>query len=182
MRRYICLSSTKTERQRDNHEDNGQFERCGGQARGRGKTVVFSEFLIFFSRRSAPCGSCLLNYLLARTHPTSSQRDHDRRMGGFGRCEGTARGGWGSVQVAFRRKSPTCGLFSATTSSSAQMVVDDAKDQRRDRYALLAETSTESSLAIAPPVLVRLSVDGKMQARVGVPASTMQPPAGRLGA
>ena len=61
-------------------------------------------------------------------------------------------------------------------------VVDDAKDQRRGRDALLAETSTDSSLAIAPPVLARLSADGKMQARVGVPASTMQPPAGRLGA
>ena len=70
-----------------------------------------------------------MNYLLARTHPTSPQRDHDRRMGGFGRCEGTARGGWGSVQVAFRRKSPTCGLFSATTSSSANGSLTTLKTQ-----------------------------------------------------
>ena len=125
--------------------------------------------------------SCLLNYLHARTHPTSPQRDHDRRMESVWALR-RYRAGWlGKRARCRRRKSPTCGLFSATTSSSAHGSLTTLKDQRRDRCALLAETSTDSSLAIAPPVLVRLSADGKMQARVGVPASTMQPPAGRLG-
>ena len=62
------------------------------------------------------------------------------------------------------------------------MVVDDAKDQRRDRYALLAETSTDSSLAIAPPVLVRMSPIERCKLALDLPASTMQPQQGEVGA
>ena len=60
---------------------------------------MFSEF--FLKKFSSLCALWQLSfeYPHARPHPTSPQRDHDRRMGGFGRCEGTARDGWGSVQV-----------------------------------------------------------------------------------
>ena len=95
------------------------------------------SFKFFFSRRSAPCGSCLLNYLHARTHPTSPQRDHDRRMESVWALR-RYRAGWlGKRARCRRRKSPTCGLFSATTSSSAHGSLTTLKDQRRDRCALL---------------------------------------------
>ena len=95
------------------------------------------SFNFFFSRRTAPCGSCLLNYLHARTHPTSPQRDHDRRMESVWALR-RYRAGWlGKRARCRRRKSPTCGLFSATTSSSAHGSLTTLKTQRRDRCALL---------------------------------------------
>ena len=141
-----------------------------------------SEFFNFFF--SSHCTLWQLSFeLSARTHSPYIASARPRSAHGEVWALSRYRAGCCGKHTRFhRRKSPICGLFSATTSSSAHGSLTTRKTQRRDRAALLAETSTDSSLAIAPPVLVRLSADGKMQARVGVPASTMQPPAGRLGA
>ena len=142
---------------------------------------MFSEFFLFFS---SLCALWQLSFeLSARTHSpdiaSARPRSAHGRFWALSRC---CAGCCGKRTRFHRRKSPDLWIILCYDELFGKWVVDDAKDQRRDRYALLAETSTNSSLAIAPPVLVRLSVDGKMQARVGVPASTMQPPAGRLGA
>ena len=142
-----------------------------------------SEFFNFFF--SSLCALWQLSFeLSARTH--SPYIASARPRSAHGERLGAAQVPRGVVGQACKVSSPQIAdlwiilcydeLFSAHGSLTTR------KTQRRDRAALLAETSTDSSLAIAPPVLVRLSADGKMQARVGVPASTMQPPAGRLGA
>ena len=131
MRRYICLFSTKTERQRDNHEDDGQFDDLGAKREDVENCSVLRVLNFFFSSLCALC-SCLLNI---RTHALTLHRlsaTTKRRVESVWALR-RYRAGWLGKRARFhRRKSPSCGLFSATTSSSAQMVVDDAKDPRRD--------------------------------------------------
>ena len=143
---------------------------------------VLRVFYFYFLSLLCALWQLSFEYPHARPHPTSPQRDHEASSG---ERLGAAQVPRGVVGQACKVSSPQIAelwIILCYDELFGKWVVDDAKDQRRDRYALLAETSTDSSLAIAPPVLVRLSADGKMQARVGVPASTMQPPAGRLGA